>query len=91
MNKRQKRKWSRVARLENKVAQLTAENFLLSESLKDKHSRLIALEQKMSDLETDTEQRFATLESENKRVSIALENAIIKFNQSKKKSWFGKH
>ncbi|HFU4203594.1 TPA: hypothetical protein ACGO8F_001188 [Streptococcus suis] len=33
MNKRMKKKWSRIERLENKVAQLTAEKILLANAL----------------------------------------------------------
>ncbi|WP_421434078.1 hypothetical protein [Streptococcus suis] len=35
MNKRMKKKWSRVERLENKVAQLIAENVLLTDALRN--------------------------------------------------------
>ncbi|HFU3729573.1 TPA: hypothetical protein ACGO7Y_001272 [Streptococcus suis] len=35
MNKRMKKKWSRIERLENKVAQLTAENILLTDALRN--------------------------------------------------------
>ncbi|HFI0255505.1 TPA: hypothetical protein ACGOVD_000129 [Streptococcus suis] len=35
MNKRIKKKWSRVERLENKVAQLIAENILLTDALRN--------------------------------------------------------
>lgn len=35
MNKRIKKKWSRIERLENKVAQLTAENILLTGALRN--------------------------------------------------------
>ncbi|MGU7966376.1 hypothetical protein ACS6YB_08465 [Streptococcus suis] len=35
MNKRMKKKWSRVERLENKVAQLMTENTVLSNTLKN--------------------------------------------------------
>ncbi|HFI0700738.1 TPA: hypothetical protein ACGO3H_000173 [Streptococcus suis] len=35
MNKRMKKKWSRVERLENKVAHLTAENILLTDTLRN--------------------------------------------------------
>ncbi|MFM0584541.1 MULTISPECIES: hypothetical protein [Streptococcus] len=34
-NKRIKKKWSRIERLENKVAQLTAENILLTDALRN--------------------------------------------------------
>ncbi|HFR3814571.1 TPA: hypothetical protein ACHWB5_000416 [Streptococcus suis] len=35
MNKRIKKKWLRIERLENKVAQLTAENILLTDALRN--------------------------------------------------------
>ncbi|WP_105117551.1 hypothetical protein [Streptococcus suis] len=35
MNKRMKKKWSRVERLENKVAHLIAENILLTDALRN--------------------------------------------------------
>ncbi|WP_105095194.1 hypothetical protein, partial [Streptococcus suis] len=35
MNKRIKKRWSRIERLENKVAQLTAENILLTDALRN--------------------------------------------------------
>ncbi|HFU3983608.1 TPA: hypothetical protein ACGO2Q_002434 [Streptococcus suis] len=35
MNKRMKKKWSRIERLENKVAQLIAENILLTDALRN--------------------------------------------------------
>ncbi|HEM4050574.1 TPA: hypothetical protein U1W10_000548 [Streptococcus suis] len=34
-NKRIKKKWSRIERLENKVAQLTSENILLTDALRN--------------------------------------------------------
>lgn len=34
-NRRIKKKWSRIERLENKVAQLTAENILLTDALRN--------------------------------------------------------
>lgn len=91
MNKRQKRKWSRVERLENKVAQLIAENTLLVEGMKNQNRRLTDHEQIASHNVQVTNKRFEVLESENRQLRLDLNTAIIKFNQSKKKSWFGKH
>lgn len=40
MNKRMKKKWSRIERLENKVAQLTAEKILLAYALTNQNASI---------------------------------------------------
>ncbi|HFU4203844.1 TPA: hypothetical protein ACGO8F_001444 [Streptococcus suis] len=40
MNKRMKKKWSRIERLENKVAQLTAEKILLANALTSQNASI---------------------------------------------------
>ncbi|CYU95130.1 hypothetical protein HO944_02540 [Streptococcus suis] len=44
MNKRMKKKWSRIEKLENKVARLTAKNILLTDALRNHANNIIDLD-----------------------------------------------
>lgn len=77
MNKRIKKKWSRIARLETKVSQLMAENVLLTDIVK-RHNRLIEELNSISTRNTQaTNARFDYLE---KKVA----------DKVSKKPWFGR-
>lgn len=78
MNKRMKKKWSRIERLENKVAQLMAENILLSNALKN-HGHNI------SELQTIVERNA---QATNSRFDY-LERKVA--DKVSKKSWFGRN
>ncbi|MFA9493552.1 hypothetical protein [Streptococcus sp. E17BB] len=89
MNKRIKKKWSRVARLETKVSQLMAENALLTDAVK-RHTRLIEELHQVSSHNTEaTNNRFDALESANKSMKLELHKATLEFGKAKKKYWFG--
>lgn len=87
MNKRIKKKWSRMARLENKVGQLMAENTLLMAAVKQQNQQMEELRLVHSRNVEATNLRFDQLESENKDMRIDLDQAIIEFSKPKK-SWF---
>ncbi|MGT2829030.1 hypothetical protein AB6M97_10300 [Streptococcus hillyeri] len=90
MNKRIKKKWSRVERLESVVAQLMASNALLTEAV----SRQNNLIEELKDIgERDvqaTNARFDDLEAENKSMRVDLDEAIVEFRKNKKKGLFGR-
>ena len=77
MNKRMKKKWSRVERLENKVAQLMAENVLLTNAIKSQGTSTSALRSLVERNAQDTNSRFDYLE---KKVA----------DKASKKSWFSR-
>ncbi|HFI0796090.1 TPA: hypothetical protein ACGO6M_001723 [Streptococcus suis] len=76
-NKRIKKKWSRIERLENKVAQLTAENILLTGALRNHADNIRDLDDIVKRNAQATNSRFDYLE---KKVADKLS----------KKSWFGR-
>ncbi|HEL1768720.1 hypothetical protein [Streptococcus suis] len=76
-NKRIKKKWSRIERLENKVAQLTAENILLTDALRNHADNIRDLDDIVKRNAQATNSRFDYLE---KKVADKLS----------KKSWFSR-
>ncbi|MCK3937164.1 hypothetical protein ACQ7BN_08265 [Streptococcus suis] len=78
MNKRMKKKWSRIERLENKVAQLMAENALLSNALKNHGHNINELRTIVKRNAQATNSRFDYLE---RKVA----------DKVSKKSWFGRN
>ncbi|HEM2714283.1 TPA: hypothetical protein VCA04_001232 [Streptococcus suis] len=77
MNKRMKKKWSRVERLENKVAQLIAENVLLTDALRNHANNIGDLYDIVERNAQATNSRFDKIEKQ-----VANSNA--------KKSWFSR-
>ncbi|HFU4054903.1 TPA: hypothetical protein ACGO6G_000951 [Streptococcus suis] len=77
MNKRIKKEWSRIERLENKVAQLMAENALLSNALKNHGHNINELRTIIKRNAQATNSRFDKIEKQ-----VADSNA--------KKSWFSR-
>ncbi|HEM6543602.1 TPA: hypothetical protein U2E04_002248 [Streptococcus suis] len=77
MSKRIKKKWSRIERLENKVAQLTAENILLTDALRNHADNIRDLDDIVKRNAQATNSRFDYLE---KKVADKLS----------KKSWFSR-
>lgn len=77
MNKRIKKKWSRVERLENKVAQLMASNTLLTEAVSRQNNLIEELKNIGERNVQATNSRFDYLE---KKVA----------DKVSKKSWFSK-
>ncbi|HFI2431138.1 TPA: hypothetical protein ACGO1Y_000375 [Streptococcus suis] len=77
MNKRMKKKWSRVERLENKVAQLIAENVLLTDALRNHANNIGDLYDIVERNAQATNSRFDKIE---KQVA----------NSNTKKSWFSR-
>ncbi|HFR3750167.1 hypothetical protein ACTGXK_08045 [Streptococcus suis] len=77
MNKRMKKKWSRIEKLENKVAQLMAENGLLSNALKSHGHNISELHTIVERNAQATNTRFDKLEKQ-----VANSNA--------KKTWFSR-
>ncbi|WP_392365894.1 hypothetical protein, partial [Streptococcus suis] len=77
MNKRMKKKWSQVERLENKVAQLTAENILLTDALRNHADNICDLYDIVERNAQATNSRFDKIEQQ-----VANCNA--------KKSWFSR-
>ncbi|HEM4276813.1 TPA: hypothetical protein U2D29_001773 [Streptococcus suis] len=77
MNKRIKKKWSRIERLENKVAQLTAENILLTDTLRNHADNIRDLDDIVKRNAQATNSRFDYLE---KKVA----------DKVSKKSWFSR-
>ncbi|HEM3661153.1 TPA: hypothetical protein ACGO22_001460 [Streptococcus suis] len=76
-NKRIKKKWSRIERLENKVAQLTAENILLTDTLRNHADNIRDLDDIVKRNAQATNSRFDYLE---KKVA----------DKVSKKSWFSR-
>ncbi|MGQ7363808.1 hypothetical protein ACTGWE_10585 [Streptococcus suis] len=76
-NKRIKKKWSRIERLENKVAQLTAENILLTDTLQNHADNIRDLDDIVKRNAQATNSRFDYLE---KKVA----------DKVSKKSWFSR-
>ncbi|ABK91918.1 hypothetical protein B189_gp37 [Streptococcus phage SMP] len=64
MNKRIKKKWSRIERLENKVAQLTAENILLTDALRNHADNIRDLDDIVKRNAQATNSRFDKLEKQ---------------------------
>ncbi|MDW8778907.1 hypothetical protein HO998_11775 [Streptococcus suis] len=64
MNKRIKKKWSRIERLENKVAQLTAENILLTDALRNHADNIRDLDDIVKRNAQATNARFDKLEKQ---------------------------
>ncbi|MEG3310670.1 hypothetical protein [Streptococcus sp. SS-4456] len=77
MNKRIKKKWSRIERLENKVAQLTAENILLTDALRNHADNIRDLYDIVKRNAQATNSRFDYLE-----MKVA--------DKVSKKSWFSR-
>lgn len=63
-NKRIKKKWSRIERLENKVAQLTAENILLTDALRNHADNIRDLDDIVKRNAQATNARFDKLEKQ---------------------------
>ncbi|HEL1580687.1 TPA: hypothetical protein TZW69_001932 [Streptococcus suis] len=76
-NKCIKKKWSRIERLENKVAQLTAENILLTDALRNHANNIRDLDGFVKRNAQATNSRFDKIE---KQVA----------NSNTKKSWFSR-
>lgn len=76
-NKRIKKKWSRIERLENKLAQLTAENILLTDALRNHADNIRDLDDIVKRNAQATNSRFDKIE---KQVT----------NSNAKKYWFGR-
>lgn len=64
MNKRIKKKWSRIERLENKVAQLTVENILLTDALRNHADNIRDLDDIVKRNAQATNSRFDKLEKQ---------------------------
>ncbi|HEM5088380.1 TPA: hypothetical protein U1265_000544 [Streptococcus suis] len=64
MNKRIKKKWSRIERLENKVSQLTAENILLTDALRNHADNIRDLDDIVKRNAQATNARFDKLEKQ---------------------------
>lgn len=77
MNKRIKKKWLRIEKLENKVAQLTAENILLTDALRNHADNIRDFDDIVKRNAQATNSRFDKIEKQ-----VANSNA--------KKSWFGR-
>ncbi|HEM5269864.1 TPA: hypothetical protein ACJ51S_001261 [Streptococcus suis] len=63
-NKRIKKKWSRIERLENKVAQLTAENILLTDALRNHANNIRDLDNIVKRNAKATNSRFDKIEKQ---------------------------
>ncbi|HEM4287936.1 TPA: hypothetical protein U1261_000113 [Streptococcus suis] len=63
-NKRIKKKWSRIERLENKVAQLTAENILLTDALRNHANNIRDLDNIVKRNAQATNSRFDKIEKQ---------------------------
>ncbi|HHG6294031.1 hypothetical protein JN538_03945 [Streptococcus suis] len=63
-NKRIKKKWSRIERLENKVAQLTAENILLTDALRNHADNIRDLDAIVKRNAQATNSRFDKIEKQ---------------------------
>ncbi|MDS1161632.1 hypothetical protein [Streptococcus suis] len=90
MNKRIKKKWSRVERLENKVAQLMTSNTLLIEAVSRQNSLIEEMQNINERNVLATNARFDVLKTENKSLRVDLDEAIIEFRKNKKKGLFGR-
>ena len=86
MNKRIKKKWSRIAKLENKVAQLTAENILLVDAVKRQTTLIEELYAVNSRNAEAINNRFDAVETYQK----ILEDDVAELKKSKKKSWLSR-
>lgn len=76
-NKRIKKKWSRIERLENKVAQLTAENILLTDALRNHADNIRDLDDIVKRNAQATNSRFDKIEKQ-----------VV--DKMSKKSWFSR-
>lgn len=90
MNKRIKKKWSRVEILENKVAQLMASNALLTDAMSRQNSLIEELKNISERNVQATNARFDVLETDNKSMRVDLDEAIVEFRKNKKKGLFGR-
>lgn len=90
MNKHIKKKWSRVEKLENKVAQLTASNILLTEAVSRQNSFIEELRNINERNVQATNARFNVLKTESKSMRVDLDEAIVEFRKNKKKGLFGR-
>ncbi|WP_369350405.1 hypothetical protein AB6M97_06175 [Streptococcus hillyeri] len=90
MNKRIKKKWSRVERLESVVAQLMASNTLLTEAVSRQNSLIEELKNINERNAQATNARFDVLEADNKSMRVDLDEAIVEFRKNKKKGLFGR-
>lgn len=90
MNKRIKKKWSRIEQLENKVAQLMASNALLTDAVSRQNSLIEELKNINERNVQATNARFDVLETDNKSMRVDLDEAIVEFRKNKKKGLFGR-
>ncbi|HEM4099705.1 hypothetical protein ACYKOU_02565 [Streptococcus suis] len=90
MNKRIKKKWSRVEILENEVAQLMASNALLTDAMSRQNSLIEELKNISERNVQATNARFDVLETDNKSMRVDLDEAIVEFRKNKKKGLFGR-
>lgn len=86
MNKRIKKKWSRIAKLENKVAQLTAENTLLVDAVKRQTTLIEELYAVNSRNAEAINNRFDAVETYQQ----ILEDDVKELKKTKKKGLFGR-
>lgn len=90
MNKRIKKKWSRVEILENKVAQLMSSNALLTDAMCRQNSLIEELKNINERNVQATNARFDVLKADNKSMRVDLDEAIVEFRKNKKKGLFGR-
>ncbi|MET3558695.1 chromosome segregation ATPase [Streptococcus rupicaprae] len=88
MNKRIKKKWSRVARLETKVAESIARIELAFHALKSHKSKIEDLEKIQEQHALATNNRFDKLEKALEQVKA--ENKKLRKELKTKRSWFGR-
>lgn len=88
-----KKRWLKqeIKLLKQNVDEQREINKKLLDIIEQQNKRIDSLERIQNTNTLATNSNFAKLESKLGDVEIDLEKAIIKFNQSKKKSWFGKH
>lgn len=90
MNKRIKKKWSRVERLESVVAQSMASNALLTDVVSRQNSLIEELKNINERNVQATNARFDVLEADNRSMRVDLDEAIVEFRKNKKKGLFGR-
>ena len=90
MNKRIKKKWARIATLENQVTHLVMDNSALKQAILGQQGILEEMQRINSRNVEATNKRFNTLEAENKSMRVDLDDAIIEFRKNKKKGLFGR-
>lgn len=85
MNKRIKKKWLRIEKLENKVAQLTAENILLTEAVK-RHTGLI---EELNSINSRNAEAI-NFRFDAETCQKILEDDVAELKKTKKKFWFSR-